>query len=106
MSLYEIVITCVALVNVVITLTVLRANAAKAATAQLEAIERELRDQIQEHESQLSRLHVNSENAITHEHLSDVYADLKGIAQQVNMLVGQQMQMNENLRLLLQRMVH
>ena len=106
MTLYEIIITCVASFNLVLTLTTLRSNSAKAASSRLDALERALRDQLHEHATQLARLRVTTDNGITHDHLADVYADLKGIAQQVHMLVGQQQQMNENLRLLLARMVH
>ncbi|MCU0963558.1 MAG: hypothetical protein MUF08_00540 [Burkholderiaceae bacterium] len=105
MSIYEILITCVAAINLVLTLHNMRANGEKANSARLHEIEVSLRAKIQEHEGQLNRLLGQTEQAITHDHLDQVYADLRSIAQQVHQLVGQQQQMNDNLRLLLARLV-
>lgn len=106
MSTYEIIITCVALLNVALTITTLRAANRKAATARLDDLEAALREQLRQHEGALQKLVATAEAAVTHEHLADVYRDIKAIAQQVHVMVGQQQQMNENMRLLLRKMVH
>lgn len=105
MTLYETIITCVAAVNIVLTLHNMKMGQSKAAAAKLDELETSLREQLRRHESELNRLVAHDERALTHEHLDGVYEDLRSIAQQVHQLVGQQQQMNENLRLLLARLV-
>lgn len=95
----------VAAANLGITFSLWLASRRKAERESLAAVEASLRDEIKEHAQQLQRLATAIEAAPTHRHLADVYRDVKGISQQVNQLVGQQALMNENLRLVLARMV-
>ena len=104
MSLYETIITCVALLNLALTITTLRAASHKAASTRLEALERDVREKLAEHESSLTRLLAIEDGAVTHDHLAEVYKAINGVAAQVHTLLGQQQQMNENLRLLLNRL--
>jgi hypothetical protein len=105
MTSYEIIITVVALVNLALTLRAIRAGNAKAATSRLDEMEKALRETLSAHEASLTRLVTLADNAVTHDHLAHVYGDLKSISQQVHTLVGQQQQMNDNLRLVLARFV-
>lgn len=105
MTLYEILISTVAGVNLLLTLNNMRSNSCKAADERVNDLEDSLRKQLKEHEATLNRLAARAELSITHEHLSEVYGDLKGISEQVHQLVGQHEQMNQNLRLLLARLV-
>ena len=77
----------------------------KAAAAELEAFKNAVREQFGQQARQLAVLESDGENAIGHEHLAEVYRDIKAIAAQINTLAGQQQQMNDNLRLLLARVV-
>ena len=112
MSVYEILIACVAMANLALALSTLHAARQKAATARLDAFEVATDHRLAATDRRLvaiddalHRLRALAEVAITHEHLSEVYRDLKGISQQVHTLLGQQQQMNENLRLLLAQQV-
>jgi hypothetical protein len=101
MSLYEIIITTVALLNMALTLTALRTAGHKAATARLDDLERALLGRLGDHEQSITRLLVTAEKAVTHDHLAQVYKAINDVAHQVHSIFGQQQVMNENLRLLL-----
>lgn len=101
MSLYEIIIACVAGTNLTLTLLSLRASLAKAATARLDALETEVFDRLADHDEALARITAQIDGSVTHDHLAEVYRDIKGISQQVHNLVGQQGQITDLLRQLL-----
>ena len=112
MSVYEILIACVALANLLLALSTLHAARQKAASARLDSFEVATDHRLAAADRRLvaidgalHRLKALSEVAITHDHLTAVYNDLKGISQQVHTLLGQQQQMNDNLRLLLAKLV-
>lgn len=125
MTQYEIIITCVALSNLALSLSTLWSARQKATTSRLEAFEREVRDALAKmaggerlgsfeteartHMATLDEtvhgLVAGAKLAVTHDHLSDVYSAINDLAKQVHTLVGQQSQMNENLRLLLAKLV-
>jgi hypothetical protein len=77
----------------------------KAATARLESFEADTRAVLGNHAQQITRLKAEAKSAITHTHLSEVYQDIKGLAEQVHTLAGQQQEANSNLRLLVARLV-
>jgi hypothetical protein len=101
MSLYEIIITCVAFTNLLLTLGALHAARQKAATARLDLLETDVRAQLAAHADTLHKLQAAAEVAIDHSHLEAVYERLNGIAEQVHQMVGAQEQMNALLRQLL-----
>lgn len=105
MSTYEIVIACVALTNLTLTILSLLAARAKAASSKLVELEDALRRDIRALDTELHALKVAASGAVSHDHLADVYRDLKGIAEQVHTLVGQQEQMNELMRQLLAKLL-
>jgi hypothetical protein len=101
MSTYEIVIACVAVTNLTLTILSLLSGRAKAASSKLTALETSLREDITRLTTELQSLKLSATAAVNHDHLAEVYRDLKGIAEQVHTLVGQQAQMNELMRQLL-----
>ena len=91
----------VALANLLLSLSTWHAARQKAAAARLEALEVAVRDQLAEHAQVLARLSAAVDGAVTHDHLAEVYRDIKTIAAQVHTLVGQQGQATDLLRQLL-----
>lgn len=73
-------------------------------TDKLNQLEVQMRSQFAAHGERIAGLAATAESAITHDHLAEVYGDIKGIAAQINNLAGQQQQMNDNLRLMLARL--
>lgn len=105
MSYYEIIIACIAGTNLALTLMALNAARFKAGTIRIDSLEENMRLQLKGHDALLMRLAATVERSLTQDHLTEVYRDLKSYSQQVHILIGQQSQMNENLRLLLSQMV-
>ena len=105
MSTYEFVIACVALTNLTLTILSLVAARAKAASSKLAELEDSLRQEMKDLKGDVQQLQVTATGAINHDHLAEVYRDLKGIAEQVHTLVGQQEQMNELMRQLLAKLL-
>lgn len=70
----------------------------------LNTLEVQMREQLAEHGQRIAAMAASAESAVTHEHLAQVYGDIKAIAAQINNLAGQQQQMNDNLRLVLARL--
>lgn len=101
MSQYEIIIACVAMTNLILTLATLSAARAKAATTRIDALETTVMSRLHRHDEEIQRLRANGEVAVTHEHLAELYRDIKALSQQVHNLAGNQQQMNELLRQLL-----
>lgn len=95
----------VALGNLLLGITAWLSARAKAASSKLEALEEHLRAQMQRQDESINWLRTRMEAAPTHEHLAELYRDIKAIGEQVHVLLGQQRQMNDNLRLMLDRMV-
>lgn len=101
MTLYEIIIACIACTNLALTLGALHAARQKAATARLNLLETDVRGQLTAHADALHKLQTAAEGAIDHDHLEAVYGRLNAIAEQVHQMVGSQEQMNALLRQLL-----
>lgn len=95
----------VALGNMLLGITAWVSARAKAASSKLEAVEEHLRAQLQRQDESINWLRARMEAAPTHEHLAELYRDIKSIGEQVHVLLGQQRQMNDNLRLMLDRLV-
>lgn len=75
----------------------------KAASARLDQFEGQVRDSLSLHADRISRLIEADKHRVTHDDLSEVYSDIKGIAAQVNALSGGVAQMNASINLLLNR---
>lgn len=105
MTNYEILIACTTLVNLALAVTTFVSNRAKANGERLSLLEKSTAEQFKAHDQALAELQAVGEVAVTHDHLAEVYRDIKGIAEQVHTMLGQQEQMNQNLRLILNNMV-
>lgn len=101
MSYYEIIIACVAMTNLMLTLLSLRASHTKAATARLDAMETRLHGRLTAHDEELAVLTAAVKAAVSQDHLAKMYRDINTLSAQVHVLVGEQRQMNDNLRQLL-----
>ena len=101
MSNYEILITVVALTNLVLALFTFVSNREKAGADKLAALEKSMRADLLKQSVELQELRNVANRALNEDHLRDVYSDLKAIAGQVNKMVGEQEQMNQLLRQLL-----
>jgi hypothetical protein len=104
-SSYEILIACTTLINLALATTTFFSNRAKANGERLATLEKSTADQFKAHNQQLAELQAAGDVAVTHDHLAEVYRDIKGIAEQVHTMLGQQEQMNQNLRLILNSLV-
>jgi preprotein translocase subunit SecF len=103
MTKYEALVAVVALTNLVLALFTFFSNRAKAGADKLAALEKTVRTDLQKQAEELQELRAIANKALNEDHLKDVYNDLKGIAGQVNRMVGEQEQMNHLLRQLLSR---
>ena len=99
------VLAAVSAGNLALSISTWAAARHKAGAALLDEIKRDLNGQLQQQADALHRLQGQMDSSVTHDHLAEVYSDIKGIAQQLHILMGQQQQMNENLRLLLAQLV-
>ncbi|MBL8351213.1 MAG: hypothetical protein JNL87_12985 [Burkholderiaceae bacterium] len=91
----------VALANLVLSVSTWHAARLKAAASRLETLESLVRDRLREHDEAVIRLEAAVDAAVTHDHLAEVYRDIKTTAAQVHTLVGQQGQATDLLRQLL-----
>jgi hypothetical protein len=105
MTPYEITITCVALANLGFTMVVWRSSRAKANEARLKALEDSLMTRLSVHDERITRAEEADKRGITHDDLAKIYTEINKTAHQINRLEGGVEQMNENLRLLLTKMV-
>lgn len=99
------VLAAVSAGNLALSISTWAAARHKAGAALLDEIKRDLNGQLQLQADALHRLQGQMDSSVTHDHLAEVYRDIKGIAEQLHTLMGQQQQMNENLRLLLAQLV-
>ena len=105
MGIHESITVVISLLSLGLTALAMLSARAKASTERLEQIEAGLRAKIDAHETSLAALGAAAHMAITHDHLASVNGEIKAIAEQVHILLGQQQQMNENLRLMLANLV-
>lgn len=101
MSIYEIIITCVAAANLALTIHALRNNAARTTAARVETIDRELREQLRSQADELQRLITLADGAVKHSDLADIYRELRSLAQSLHIHMGQQEHLQDTLRLML-----
>lgn len=93
----------VAIANLGIAASLWLASRRKAEAEALQALEVDLRGEIKEHARMLHQAAAALAAMPTHDHLADVYRDVKAINRQVSQLCGQLTGMNDNLRLLIAR---
>jgi len=94
---YELAITTVAVVNLVLNLSLFQANRHKAST---ERVER-MRSDIDDHALRLARIDAHLQNSPSHDHLSEIYEQLNRTRDQVGRMAGELEQVNRNLQMLL-----
>lgn len=104
-SMLQWVLGAVALGNFLLALSAWHSARHKAATARLESLESEIRATLGNHATAITRLRAGADQAVTHDHLAEVYRDIKQVAAQINTISGQQNEINSNVRLLLARLV-
>ena len=102
---YQTIVAFIAAANLLLSLAALVSARAKAGTDRIDRLEAEMRAALKAHDDRFALLGAAIERAASQDHLADVYRDLAKISQQVHTLLGQQEQMNENLRLLLAQVV-
>ncbi len=93
----------VALMNLLLSVSTWHASRQKAASARLDALEATIRTEIAAHASLLVELKAKAEEALTHDHLAEVYRELRTMATKVDTMVGVQEQATALLRQLLQQ---
>lgn len=101
MTTYELIIATLGVVNLALALFNFSAARAKASGERLDAMEKSITERFGKLNQSVSDLKTVAESAITHDHLADVYADIKDIAGKLHVLVGQNTQMHASLQLLL-----
>lgn len=117
MTLYETIVACVAITNLVFTLAVFQANRGKAAATKLQELSDELRQaiaqqgdqlrsKVSEHDVLLAQLQGGAEKAPSHKDLADIYQQVNAARSQIDSLAGSVAQMNANLNLVLNRFVN
>lgn len=102
---YQTFVAAIAVCNLLLALAAFNAARAKAGTDRIDRLEAEVRAALKVHDDSFARLGAAIERSVSQDHLADVYRDLAKISQHVHTLLGQQEQMNENLRLLLAQLV-
>lgn len=110
-SLYELVIGCIALFNVVMTLAVLVGNRSKAAAskladmqtdveAKLDALGTEVRSAVGSHSVRLERLDATFARMPSHADLATLYEQVNAVRDKVSSVQGELRGINDNLRLI------
>lgn len=102
---YQTFVAAIAVANLLLALAAFAAARAKAGTDRIDRLEADVRAALRAHDDAIARLGAAIERSVNQDHLADVYRDLAKISQHVHTLLGQQTQMNENLRLLLAQLV-
>lgn len=115
-SLYELVIGCIALINVAMTIAVLMSNRHKAAAAKLElmrtdmersidGLSTELRGAVSGHATRLERLDVHVTRMPSHGDLARIYTEVNAVRDKVSNVQGELRGINDNLRLITARLL-
>jgi hypothetical protein len=102
---YQTFVALIAVANLLLALAAFATSRAKAGTDRIDRLEADMRAALKAHDDHFARLGAALERSVSQDHLADVYRDLAKISQHVHTLLGQQTQMNENLRLLLAQLV-
>jgi hypothetical protein len=104
MTIYEYIIAAIACVNLMLTVYALLSRRGNDTAEKLDDLEREFTQRQAEHSTAIARLNLLADRALTNDDIRDLYRDVHLLSEKVHTMIGQQAQMNENLRLLLNKL--
>lgn len=105
-SLLQWFLAFVALANMLLSVSTWHAARQKAANARLDALEDEMRERLGLLDLGHVRLQEALEKAPSHDHLAEVYRELRGVATKVDTMVGAQAQVTSLLQQLVAQQLH